>query len=164
MGWVITSARKNVKDDTSNKYRLLSLMVCQEKDVSDDYIKTRYDLTMLLRNIGGSGGLGLVADGFFDWGMTAMRVVSKELTVEDITKKGEKAFAQAKKAILNNVRLKSDFALLCQRQQERDQNLKTNYAMSIEVYNAVMEKSCNPRFNDIVDNYVAAPYRCLFFN
>ena len=36
-----------------------------------------------------------------------------------------------KEAILNNVRLKSDFALLCQRQQVRDQVLHTNYVLSI---------------------------------
>ena len=124
---------------------------------------------MLLRNIGGNGGLCLVSDAFFDWGVTAMRIVSKELTVEDITKKGKKAFRQAKMAILNHVRLKSDFALLCQRQQVRHQIIQqdlrqrmqqdrlqifeTDYALSTEVYRDVMEKVCNARFNEVFDNY-----------
>ena len=40
MGWKIASARDNQKDETSNEYMLLGLIVCQEKDVDDDYIAT----------------------------------------------------------------------------------------------------------------------------
>ena len=96
MCWAIASARENVRDETSNKYRLLSMMFCKEKYVDDEYIRTCYDLTMLLRNIGGNGGLCLVSEAFFDWGFKAMRIISKELTVSDIRMKGTKAFGKAK--------------------------------------------------------------------
>ena len=57
MSWAMWSAQITVKDVDSDKYRLLSMMFCQEKDVDEEYIKTRYDLTMLLQNIGGNGGM-----------------------------------------------------------------------------------------------------------
>jgi len=129
------------------------MISCKEKDVDDKYIRTRYDLTMLLRNIGGSGGLCLVSDAFFDWGVKAMRIVSKELTVSDIRTKGTKAFGKAKYAILNHATLKSDFALICHRQQERDRLLKTDYALAEDVFIDIMTKVCNARFNEVVDNY-----------
>ena len=106
------SARNNIKDVSSDKNCLLSLMFCQEKDVDEEYVKKRYDLTMLLRNIGGNGGMRLVSDEYFDWGVTAMRIVSKELTVAGVETKGSKTFGRAKKAILNLTSLKSDFALI----------------------------------------------------
>ena len=62
-------------------------MVCQEKDVNNDYIATRCDLAMLLRNIGRKGELKLVTVTFFDWGMKAMGFIARELIVEDITTK-----------------------------------------------------------------------------
>ena len=60
MYWGIASAQDNQEYETSNEYMLLGLIVCQEKDVDDDYIATWYNLTMLLHNIGGKGGLKLV--------------------------------------------------------------------------------------------------------
>ena len=61
------SARGNIKDELSNKYLLLNLMFCQEKDVDDDYIEQRYDLTILLRNISGGDSMRLVSDELCDW-------------------------------------------------------------------------------------------------
>ena len=43
------------------------------------------------------------------------RIVSKELTMEDITKKGKKVIKNATKMIHGNATLKSDFVLICQR-------------------------------------------------
>ena len=128
-------------------------MFCQEKDVDDDYIEQRYDLTMLLRNLGGSGGLRLVSDGFFDWGMKAMLFVSKELTIDDVERLGERAFGKAKKATLGHPNLRSDFACLVQRQQHRDPRIETSYNLSSEIYSEIMEKVCNARFNETMDNY-----------
>ena len=123
MSWAMWSARIKIKDVCLDKYRLLSLVFCQEKDVDEEYVKARYDLTVLLRNIGGNGGMRLVSGEYFDWGVRAMRVVSKELTVADIEIKGSKAFGRAKKAIFNHTSLKSDFALICQHQSSETSNL-----------------------------------------
>ena len=81
-----------MEDDTSNKYHLLSLMFCQEKYVDGEYIKTRYDLIMLLGNIGGRGGLCIVSDAFFILESESNENFSKELMVDDITTKGVNAF------------------------------------------------------------------------
>ena len=153
MSWAMWSAREKIKDASSDKYRLLSLMFCQEKDVDEGYVKARYDLTMLLRNIGGNGGMRLVSGEYFDWGVTVMRIVSKELTVADIEMKGSKAFGRAKQAMFNHTSLKSDFALICQRQSRRDQRIETSYELSSEIYNEVLDKVCNSRFNEVMDNY-----------
>ena len=65
MSWAMWSARNNIKDVSSDKFCLLSLMFCQEKDVDEEYVKKRYDLTMLVKNIGGNGGMRLVSDEYF---------------------------------------------------------------------------------------------------
>ena len=67
---------------------------------------------MLLRNIDGNGGLQLVMEPYFDWGMRVMNIVAKQLTEDDINTKGEKLLAHAKKVILNHSSLKSNFALI----------------------------------------------------
>lgn len=66
--------------------------------------------------------------------VAVMWIVSKELTVYDIKNQGSKAFGRAKKVILNNANLKSDFALTCQCQQHRNPSLQTSYTLSLEVY------------------------------
>ena len=70
---------------------------------------------MLLRNVAGNGGLQLVTEPYFGWGMKVMDIVARELTEDAINAKGKKSLAKAKKAILNHSTLKSDFALICNR-------------------------------------------------
>ena len=77
------------------------MMICQQKDIDNEYITRQYDMTMLLRNIAGNGGLQLVMEPYFDWGMKVMNIVAKQLTEDDINTKGKKLLAHAKKAILN---------------------------------------------------------------
>ena len=98
----------------------------------------------------------------FSWGMKAMRNIAIELTMEDFTLKGDKAIKTAKKVILSHSSLRSDFVLICQRQQTRilrhyeGSNLKQtqaipnfSYDLTTKVYNAVMEKACNVRFGEV---------------
>ena len=130
------------------------MMMCKEKDVDDEYIARRYNMTMLLRNVAGNGGLQLVTEPYFDWGMKAMNIVSKELTEDDINAKGEKSLAKAKKAIINHSTLKSDFALICNRRQGMcNERLEMNYQLSEKVYNLIMTKACNARFGEVLANY-----------
>ena len=112
----IKSVRDNEKDEESNEYGILDMMICQKKDVDDEYIARRYDMTMPLRNVAGNGGLQLVTEPYFNWGMKAMNIVAKELTEDNINTRRKNIPAQAKKAILNHSTLKSDFALICNRQ------------------------------------------------
>ncbi len=44
-------------------------MTCLEKDVIEDNISSKYDLMMLLCNVDGTGGLTLVIDNIFYWGV-----------------------------------------------------------------------------------------------
>ena len=62
MCWSINSARDNEKDEESDEYRILDMMICKEKDVDDEYIARRYDMTMLWRNIARNGDLQLVME------------------------------------------------------------------------------------------------------
>ena len=119
-------------------------MIFQEKDLDNGYIVSRYDMTMLLRNVAGNGGLQLVTKPYFDWGMKAMNIVSEELTEDDINAKGKKSLAKAKKAILNHSTLKSDFALICNRQGMCNERLEMNYQLSEKVYNLIMTKYVLP--------------------
>ena len=128
-------------------------MICQEKDVDNEYIARRYDMTILLRNIAGNGGLQLVMEPYFDWGMRVMNIVAKQLTEDDINTKGKKSLAHAKKAILNHSSLKSDFALICNRQEMRDKSLETTYQLFEKVYILVLTKVCNARFGEVLANY-----------
>ena len=96
MSWVVWPARISVKDCSSDKHLLMSLMFCQEKDADNEHVKAKCDMTMLLRSIGGSGGVRLVADVCFYWGETSVRISSKELTVADGETKGRAAFRKAK--------------------------------------------------------------------
>ena len=98
MAWAIASAKNNEQDESSDEYLLLNLMICQEKDVGDEYIAKRYDMNMLLRNIAGDGGLHLVTEAFFGWGMKAINAVARELTADDIVDKGNTALSRAKKS------------------------------------------------------------------
>ena len=49
--------------------------------------------------------------------------------------------------------MKSDFALIFQRQSRQDQKLQTTYGLSSEIYNEVLDKVCNSSFNEVMDNY-----------
>ena len=62
VSWAIKSARDIEKDEESDEYKILDMMICQEKDVDDEYIARQYDMTTLLRNIAGNGGLQLLID------------------------------------------------------------------------------------------------------
>jgi len=89
--------------------------------------------------------------------MKAMRNIAKELTMEDFTLKGDKAIKTAKKVILGHALLRSDFALIYQRQQTRmraDAQAIPNfsYELTTRVYNAVMKKVCNARFGEVLQN------------
>ena len=75
-------------------------------------VTTHYDLMMLLRNIGGNGGMCYVLGTFFDWGVIVMRIISTELTVADIERKGEKAVGRVNRIILSHASLKSDLMLI----------------------------------------------------
>ena len=98
MSWAIKSARDIEKHEESAEYKILDMMICQEKDVDDEYIARRYDMTMLLRNIAGNGGLQLVIEPYFDWGMKVMNIVANQLSEDDINIKGKKSLAHAKKS------------------------------------------------------------------
>ena len=41
MSWARWLAHSNVKDVDSDKYRLLSMIFCQEKDIDEEYTKTQ---------------------------------------------------------------------------------------------------------------------------
>ena len=84
--------------------------------------------------------------------MKAKHVVSKELTEEDMNAKRGKTFAKAK-AIWNLSTLKSNFALVCNCQEICSQRLKMSYQLSERVYNLVMKKICNARFDEVLANY-----------
>ena len=43
-------------------YNLLHSLVCLEKDVDDEYIDKRMDLTTMIRNTGGDGGMRLLRE------------------------------------------------------------------------------------------------------
>ena len=60
---------------------------------------------------------------------------------------------KTKKSILNHANLKSDFALICQRQQTCNSRLATNYDLSTKVYKDAMTKVCNARFGKILANF-----------
>lgn len=126
VGWAVRSCRDKVSPDDHNSqyYQLLKSMVCYEKDVDDDYVRTKLDLGTIIRNVGGEGGLSLVADPFVEWGKKATLLVAKELTVDDISMKGDIAMKSAKKNILEHASLKSDFVLACKRQYDLDLQLK----------------------------------------
>lgn len=62
LGNMVYKKRIYVKGCLSNTYHLTSLILYQYTDVYDDYVKTQYDLTMLLRNSGGSGLICIVVD------------------------------------------------------------------------------------------------------
>ena len=138
-----------------HKLQILDMMICQEKDVDDEYIARRYDMTMLLllRNIAVNGGLQLVMELYLDWGMRVMNIVAKQLTEDDINIKGKKSLAHAKKAIPNHSSLKSDFALICNRQEMRDKSLERTYQLFEKVYILVLTKVCNARFVEVLTNY-----------
>ena len=108
-----------------------------EKDADDDYITSRYNLSTHFRNVGGKGGLSLVTDHFFDWGMKAMRLVAKELTVKDIEMKGAKAIKAAKNGILQHPTLKSNFILICHRALKMDDTLVISPTLSSKVFDAI---------------------------
>ena len=72
-------------------------MICQEKDVDDEHIARRYDMTILLGNVAGNGGLQLITEPYFAWGVKAMNIVGEELSEEDINAKGDKSLAKADK-------------------------------------------------------------------
>ena len=64
--WALKSVRDKEKEESSARFLLLSTMLCQEKDVGDEYISTRYDMTMLIRNMAGDGGLYLLTEPYFE--------------------------------------------------------------------------------------------------
>ena len=76
LGWAIKSARDRQKDVVCDEYHLLNSKICQEKDLNDEHVATKYDVTTMLRNIGVDGGLSLVTEEFLSWGMKAMRNIT----------------------------------------------------------------------------------------
>ena len=162
LGWAVKSARDQTKNKTSDEYKLLSSMVCYEKDIDGKDLMERCDLTTLLQNKGGEGGLCLVSEAFFAWGNKLIRTVAKQFTQYDIDSNGDDALRFAKRAILNQPTLKSDFALACKRQETRslvqgelDPSLpKFSYQLSSKIYEIVVDKVCNTRFGEVMKNYV----------
>ena len=67
MGWAVKDCCDQIADPKSSDRLLLEQMICLEKDVSEDYMRERYDLLTLCRNVRAKGGLSLVTDAFFDW-------------------------------------------------------------------------------------------------
>ena len=63
--------QNKITDNKLGEHRLLNKMMCFEKDLSEDYFETKYNLLTMIRNIGGNRGLALVADGFFYWAKSA---------------------------------------------------------------------------------------------
>jgi len=102
LGQAIKLARDCQKDTICDEYDLLNSMICQEKDLDDDDVTTKYDLTKMLHYIGRDYGLLLVMEEFFSWGMKAMCNISKELTMDDFTLNGDEAIKTAKKVILRS--------------------------------------------------------------
>ena len=158
LGWAVKSARDKTKDRTSSEYKLLNSMVCYEKDIEKNKLAERCDLATLLRNVGGEGGLCLVSETFFSWGQKLMRIVANQLTMKDITEKGDDALRWAKRLVHEHASLKSDFALVCKRQETRslmddEFDLGTPlflYALSTNIYSAVVDKVCNAWFGEVL--------------
>ena len=119
----------------------------------------KYDLCTMLRNVDDKGGLSLIFDTFFRWGTTSMVLVAKELTVDNFSMKGDLAFKVANNAILNHASLRSDFTLLCMRQESgsllisNESIPKLTYDVTSKVFKDSMTKECNARFGEVVNNY-----------
>ena len=66
MAWAIASVYEKQSDKTTTKAQLLALMMCKEKDVDEEYLNNnnRCDLTFMIRNCGGEGGLNIVTERF----------------------------------------------------------------------------------------------------
>ena len=151
LAWAVASASGRIKDKSSKEYKLLNEMVCFEKDIGEEYIKDRYSLDVLLRNIGGDGGLNVLKDPFLEFGMKFMRLLAKELNTNDFTAKGRGIFGIAKKNILQHS-IRSDFIVICNRLAgtfdfEIDNELCRN------VYELFATKACNARFGEVHMNY-----------
>lgn len=145
LAWAIRGVRDKVDDKSSSVYRLLDSMVCQKKDVDESYLADRYDLGMAFSNVGGEGGLTLVTEPFFEWGMNVMRTISKTLTVEDMEARGTSALKTGRKAMLKDDSLKNGLILLFHKV------ISTN--LSTEMYQDIMIKACNCRFGEVLENY-----------
>ncbi len=127
--------------------QLLNSMVCYERDLDDEYYSKFYDMATMMRNIGGQGGLTLVNSIYFEWGMRAMRIVINEFTVYEIIHNPHNADRTARKAIINNTSLKSDFTLLCVN------NSDATHPVILSVFEIVMTKVINARFGEVRKNY-----------
>ena len=157
LAWAIRGVRDKVDDKSSFVYRLLDSMVCQKKDVDESYLADRYDLGMAFSNVGGEGGLTLVTEPFFEWGMNVMRTISKALTVEDIKARGTSALKTGRKAMLKDDSLRNGLALLfhkqCQVSTKSEKPISFSTEMSTEIYQDIMIKACNCCFGEVLENY-----------
>lgn len=175
MGWAVKDCKVKKKfADRSAENHLLDQMICLEKDVDEDFISNCLDFATLIRNTGGEGGLSLITAGFLDWATKAMLAIAKQLTVDDIRQKGDTALRTATNAILKHPTLKSDFALVCTKQEQRSLQLcrenstdaddvvrliadprepKMSYSVAANVFVEVMTKICHARFGEILKNF-----------
>ncbi|EJK51179.1 hypothetical protein THAOC_29671, partial [Thalassiosira oceanica] len=141
------------------QYRLLDLMVCYEKDLSEDYVATKVEFALYLSNYAGEGGLSFVAEPFFDALISIMRVVSTAVTLEDFASNNSgDVWAKGKKFVSLSSNLLSDFSLACKRQvdiaREADPTFPDiSHAVIVKVYTNVVTKICNARFGAVEDAY-----------
>ncbi|EJK59784.1 hypothetical protein THAOC_19955 [Thalassiosira oceanica] len=141
------------------QYRLLDLIVCYEKDLSEDYVATKVEFALYLSNYAGEGGLSFVAEPFFDALISIMRVVSTAVTLEDFASNNSgDVWAKGKNLVSLSSNLLSDFSLACKRQvdiaQEADPTFPDiNHAVIAKVYTDVVTKICNARFGAVEAAY-----------
>ena len=86
------------KSDEDARKILACMMICLD-DADNKYFKKRYCTHM---NILNHGGLTLVSEQFFTFGMDLMKVVRASFTTEIMDNDPKKAFKIAKKAVLEN--------------------------------------------------------------
>ena len=65
MGWAVKDCRDKIADPKLSNRLLLEQMVCLEKDVSNDYMRERYDLLTLCRTLQNANVVMFDSDAIF---------------------------------------------------------------------------------------------------
>ena len=116
------------------------MMICLDY-AGDKYLEKHYSTHM---NILNNGGLTLVSDELFPFGMKLMTLVRELFTMQIMDNNPKHTFKIAKKAVLENKSLLNYFRALCLQHS----GLKgTNLEMAVSaVYNMVLPKVIHSRF------------------
>ena len=142
MGLAIFSSvgRLQRKLDEDARQILACMIICLD-DADDKYFEKRYSTHMNLLN---NGGLTLVSEILFPFGMQLMTAVRESFTMQHMDNNPKHAFKIAKKALLENKRLSNYFRAICQRHSEL-KGKKFEKAVSA-VYKMVLPKVIHSRF------------------